>query len=323
MARGHIVCGLDIGTTKVVSVIAEVGPNGYPQILGMGECPTVGMRKGAVFDETALGKSISQAILLAETMAQESVKTIYLASPVASQLTGWELFNEQLINIVKLRGLQPQELIPSVVAAAEALLSDTDKNLGTVLMDIGGATSSLAIFDGGLLTHTYFLAVGSEHISSDLALCLRTSISEGERIKKMLGLCTPKAEEFLEISSLGGHEQRRIPLRVARDIIESRVKEILELAHQAISEACRPESLSGGAIFTGGGSLLEGLLPMAKNVLQVSKVSVGSPGKVVPSETWISPEYAAAIGLAIYGTKRNFRRSGRISGWRQVLDKFM
>lgn len=323
MARRHIVCGLDVGTTKIVSVIAEVGPNGYPQILGMGECPTLGIRKGSVFDETALTKSISQAVLLAETMAKETIEKVYVASPVAIQLTGWEVFEEQLANSVRLTGLRLAEIIPSVVAAAEALLTDIDKKIGTVLMDLGGSTSSLAIFDGGLLVHTYSLAVGSEHISSDLALCLRTTISEGERIKKALGLSTPEAADDLEISSVGGHEQRKVSPSAARDIIESRVKEILELALQAIHQSCRPESLPGGTIFTGGGSLLEGLLPMAKNVLQVSQVSIGSPGKVgVPGEKWISPVYASAIGLVIYGAKRDFRRSGRTSGWRQVLDKF-
>ncbi|AQS58294.1 cell division protein FtsA [Desulforamulus ferrireducens] len=324
MARGHIVCGLDIGTTKVVSVIAEVGPNGYPQILGMGECPTIGVRKGAVTDETALGKSLSQAVLAAETMAKESVKTVYLASPLASQLTGWESLNEQLLNSVQLIGLQPIELVPSVVTAAEALLTDTDKKLGTVLLDLGGLTSNLAIFDGGVLTQTNSLAVGSEHISSDLALCLRTTISEGERIKKLLGVSYAETEDFVEVRSVGGNDQRKVPLRAVRDIIESRVKEILELAHQAISQACRPESLAGGVIFTGGGALLAGLLPLAKNVLQVSKLAIGRPGRVgVPDEMWVSPEYASAIGLAIYGAKRKFRRTGRISGWRQVLDKFM
>ncbi|SHF42571.1 cell division protein FtsA [Desulforamulus putei] len=325
MARRHIVGGLDIGTTKVVSVIAEVSPNGYPVIKGLGECPTLGVRKGVVVDKASLGKSIAHAVGLSQAMAGETISEFYGSFPVVSQLTGTlQITDEQLSESIAMAGVKILQVIPSVIASGEAVLTDTHKKIGTVLMDLGGAVTGLAVFDQGVPVYTHSLPIGSEHITSDLAVCLRTSISEGDRIKRSLGLIEPDPASTLEISGVGGHERRKVPAGAARDIIKSRIQEIFELAHQELSQHFRLASLTGGFILTGGGSLLKGVLDLAISQMNCCKVAVGSPAKVgIPREEWTSPVYASAIGLVLYGAKRSTRRSGRLSGWREVLDRFM
>lgn len=323
MARRHIVGGLDIGTTKVVAIIAEVGPNGYPIIKGLGESPTVGIRKGVVFDKDTFSKSMAHAVWLSQTMANENLNSFYVTYPVTNQSTGKiDLINEDLVECIRLAGLKIEEMLPSVVASAEALLTDTDKELGTVLMDIGGTTTGLMVYNQGLPVYENYLAAGSEHITSDLAVCLHTTMSEGERIKQSLGLIIPATDDFLEISSVGGQIKRNLPARSAIDIIKSRVVEILDLTHQELRSFCRLDSLAGGMIMTGGGSLLKGLLDTAKSQFPFSKVAMGVTSKAgVPREEWASPAYTSSVGLVVYAAKRSSRRLGRLSGWREVLDR--
>lgn len=322
MARRQVVGGLDIGTTKVVAVIAEVSPGGYPVLIGLGECSTIGLRKGNIVDSAALSKSIVQAVNLAKEMAGEEVKDFFLCSPLIDQRA--EDLDKSLKESIELAGLHIVEGLPAVIASAEAILSDTDKQIGTILIDFGGATTGVAVFDQGFPVHTFSLAVGSEHISSDLAVCLHTSISEGERIKHTIGLVGADTGIDLEIPSVGGHEVKKVPASAAREIIQSRVQEIFELVQQELVQHFRLETLTGGLILGGGGSLLKGLLDLIAMQMQISKVVIGLPRKLsVPKEEWISPEYVSVFGLVIYGAKRSSRRSIRSMGWRKILDKFM
>ncbi|AEF95169.1 cell division protein FtsA [Desulfotomaculum nigrificans CO-1-SRB] len=324
MARRQVVvAGLDIGTTKVVAVIAEIGPNGYPMIKGIGECPTVGVRKGTVSDVEALSKSINNAVKSAQDLAGETIQSVWVAFPVANSLTGTlEFFDGQLVNSVRLAGLNIVEMVPSVVASAEAVLTDTDKNLGTVLMDMGGTTTGLAVFDRGQLVWSHYLPVGSEHITTDLAVCLRTTIGEAERVKQSLGLQYPEQNKILQVPGVNGQGIKKVPGVTAVEIIQSRVQEILELAQQELSRFDRSASLPGGLIITGGGALLTGLLEFTGNALAM-QVKLGSTARVgVPREEWTGPAYASAIGLAIYSAKRRSRRLDQVSGWRKILARF-
>lgn len=324
MARRHMIGGLDIGTTKVVSVIAEVNPNGHPVIKGLGECPTLGVRKGVVADKYSLSKSIAHAVELSQAMAGECANVFYVAFPFRQLVGQPEILDEQLVESITMAGVEIQEIIPSVIASGEAILTDTHKKIGTLLMDLGGAVTGLAVFEQGLPVYTHVLAVGVGHITSDLAVCLRTSISEGERLMRTLGLAAPEPGCIFEISSVGGHETRKVPASTVRDIIQSRVQEIFELAHQEISREFRPESLAGGLVLTGGGALLKEISEFAASQMQGIKVADGSHRKVgMTREEWASPVYASAIGLLLHGAKRNPRLSGRLSGWREVLEKFI
>lgn len=323
MAQRQVVGALDVGTTKVVAVLAEVGPNGYPIIKGIGECHTLGVRKGTVLDKTALSKSMSRAMALAQTIAGKTVESVYASFPSYHSLTGeLEVADETLAECVMLAGLGIKQLVASTVAAAEAVLNGTDKKLGTVLMDLGGTTTGLAVFDQGKLVYAHSLPVGSEHITSDLALCLRTTLGEAERVKRCLGLESSSPGTHLEVNGVGGHGTRRVSASAAGAIIQSRVQEIVELAYQQVKGFCRLESLSGGLILTGGGALLKGIIDRVGSQFYLPQVKLGSTtigGKPLPREEWTCPGYASSVGLAIYGSKRDSRRPGILPGWRGVL----
>lgn len=324
MSRRRTVAGLDIGTTKIVAVIAEVGPNGFPLIIGFGESPTVGVRRGTVFDSVALSKSIVHAVELAQGMAKESVKGVFTAFPGTDSLTGeLEIIDEKLAQSVMSAGLAIIDTVHPAVASAETLLTETDKKLGTVLIDLGGTTTGLAVFDQGELMYTHSVPVGSEHITSDLAVCLRTTLGEADRVKRTLGLASPEPDLIMEVANLTGNGKRNISGIIAVDIIRSRIKEILELAYHEINNTYRLESLSGGLILTGGGASLKDVLNLAVTQFSLSRVTIGSTGKVAVSQEGLDgPGYISSVGLVIYGAKRSSGRLGDLSGWRGVLARF-
>ncbi|AEG61544.1 cell division protein FtsA [Desulforamulus ruminis] len=322
MSRRQVVGVLDVGTTKIVALLAEIGPNGQPIIKGFGECPTLGIRKGVVVDKTALSKSMARAMTLAKTMAGETVKAVYVSFPSYGSLTSeLELTDEDLIQCVMLNDLDIKQVVVSTVAAAEAVLTETDRRLGTFFMDLGGTTTGLAVFDQGNLIYADSLPIGSEHITSDLAVCLRTTLGEAKRVKQELGLENPSPELDLEITGIGGQETRKVPVSTAVAVMQSRVQEILEMALQRVEHCYRLESLSGGVVLTGGGALLKGIINRVRSQLGLPQVKLGSVnngGKLLPAE-WTGPGYASSMGLLIYGTKRDSRRSENLFGWRGVL----
>ncbi|GAB6158886.1 hypothetical protein JCM39194_20860 [Desulfotomaculum varum] len=324
MARKHIIGGLDIGTTKVVSVIAEANLHGNPVIKGWGECAALGIRKGVVIDKTSLGKSIAHAVGLAQAMAGLNIKEFYCSLPVVSQLAGTcEITDVQLLEAIAMAGVTIRQVFSSVVASAEAILNHTHKHIGTVIIDLGGALTGLAVYDQGELVLSRLLPVGSEHITSDLALCLRTSISEGERIKRSLGLLRPDSSTTLTISGVAGRANRTVSACTASDIIKSRSQEIFELVYQALSQHVRLTSLTGGVILTGGGSLLKGIVDLAACQMNCP-VAVGHPVKLAMSqEEWASPVYASVLGMVLCGAKGSTRRTGNQFGWREVINRFI
>lgn len=325
MARRQFIGGLDIGTTKIVAVVAEISPSGYPLVKGLGECAAIGIRKGSVTDGASLSKVIDQALKEAQAMAGEQVESVYVASHIVKQLTDqYNIVDEKLTESIKMLGLNIQETLPAIVASAQAVLTDTQKNIGTVLVDIGGTITEIAVFDQGLPRYTATLNVGCDHITSDLAVCLRTSISEGERIKRMLGLEKTEPQLQLEVSSVGGHEKRKVPAGAALDIIHSRVQEIFELIQRELNYQFRLEALAGGLVLTGGGALLRNVVEYANSQLNLAKVEIGLPAKLsAPKEQWQSPVYASSLGLVMYGAQKSSRRSERLSGWRGVINKFI
>lgn len=323
MSRKHIVTGLDIGTTKIVVVSAEVGPNGYPVIIGFGKSPTIGVRKGVIFDRGALVKSISHAVEEATVKADLAVKSVYASFPAADSLTDeLEVIDDNMAQCVMEAGLQIKNIYHQVVASAEAVLTDTDKNLGTAVIDIGGSNTGLAVFDQGELVYHNSLILGSDHITSDLALCLRTTLGEAERLKRNLGIENSAVEPYFEVTKLGGSEKRKVSLKNVEDISRYRAKEIFELAHQNLKKRCRLQSLSGGLVLTGGGALLKGMLDLASEEFPFLRVKIGATGKVgVPQVELAGPEYTSAAGLVILGAKGISNRTGDNSGWLGVLSR--
>ena len=151
------------------------------------------------------------------------------------------------------------------MAAAEAVLTDEDREYGSAVVNIGGETTSVAIYQRGAVWHTAVLPIGGMHFTNDIAVGLRTPIHEAERIKREEGcafrqLLTPEeASDLIEVPSVGGRAPRAVSKQILCDILEPRAEEVLSHVQDEIRQAGFDRQLSSGIVLTGGGALLRDL----------------------------------------------------------------
>ena len=244
-----------------------------------------------------------------------AVSVHIITSPIAAK--------QNIITSVNRAGLSVTDMTLAQLAAGEAVLTDDDREFGAALVNIGGETTSLAIYQRGAVWHTAVFPVGGSHFTNDIAFGLRTPIPEAERIKREYGcayrpLMTPSvASEMIEVPSVGGRAPRTLSRQILCDILEPRAEEILSHVQEEIRHAGFERQLSSGIVLTGGGALLSGMVEVAEQVFD-APVRVGEPSDVGgPAEEVMSPGYATAVGLALYGlrcgqgTVGNSRHPGR------------
>ncbi len=400
MTQRRIVAGLDIGTTKICAIIAEVSDNEILDIIGVGTSPSVGLRKGVVVDIDDTVKSIESAIMKAERMAGIEVNSVYVGiagSHISSMnshgvvaitgddkeityedidrvieaskivaipperkilhvlprgfvidgcqdikqplgmsgvrlevethiVTGSITSIENLVKSVHKVGMDVEDVVLEPLAASQAVLSNSEKELGVVLVDIGGGTTDVAIFKEGSIWYTAVLPVGGDHITSDIAVGRRTPITSAEKIKIRSGCAladmVDEAEE-IEVLTTSGKDTRHISRKMLCEIIEPRVDEIFSLVQQEIEKSGYDGLIPAGAVITGGASLMKGLPELASEKLDLP-VRRGVPEKtndladfiddniylVGEQEANISEDstamFATGIGLVCYGSQQEY-----------------
>jgi len=201
--------------------------------------------------------------------------------------------------------LQINDVIPSPLAAANAVLTPQQKELGVALIDIGSATTSLAVFEEGQLLHLAIFPIGSANITNDIAIGLKTEVAIAESIKKQHGTCMfartekdkkdqsrKKIEVFDKSSSLNFTKKNLV------DIIEPRVAEILDLVQKELKKINRQELLPGGVVLTGGGAKIPRIKELTKETLKLA-CEIGTPKGIVGLED--DPALATVVGLALEG----------------------
>jgi cell division protein FtsA len=175
--------------------------------------------------------------------------------------------------------------------------------LGVILMDIGGGTTDIAVFNEGAIRHTSVLALGGDNITNDIAVGLRTPIAEAERLKVKYGHAISShvsSDEQIEVPSIGGDTVNMVPRRILSEIIESRVEELFKLAYNEIRNTGLSETMSAGLVLTGGASSLEGVAELAEGIMHMP-VRVGYPRGVKGLVELVNnPAYATAVGLCVY-----------------------
>ncbi len=200
-------------------------------------------------------------------------------------------------------GIDIDDLVLSVVATADAVLTDRQKELGVVLIDIGGSTTTIAVFEEGQLIHTAVIPIGSNHITNDLALGLQTSIDVAEKIKLLYGGCLVKGFTKKDVIDLAefGQPSQYIPKKFIIEIIAARVGELLEKVNQELLGIQRRGLLPAGAVFCGGGAKLHDLIDVAKHVLQMN-AGYGFPFGMQSATDKINDlSFTSAIGLVRWG----------------------
>ena len=397
MRRERLVVGLDVGTTKVCCLVANV-VDGIIEIIGMGMSPSRGLEKGVVVDIGRTIQSIRKAVEEAENMADVRVDNVYvgiagkhirsinnsatvsitrpdhiitkddvrrvveaartiplppdvemihviprqyivdgqegITDPVG--MTGTRLEVDvhlvmgsvtavhNLVRCVESLGIHIAQIVLEPLASSMAVLSSAEKELGVVLLDVGGGTTDISVFRGGDIWFSKVIPIAGEHITNDITVGLQTPIEEAERIKKEYGTCLVDSvadDEKIEVATIGGDGTKSVPRKKLAKIIEPRVEEILDLAMQEVEDAGYRDLIPAGMVITGGTSLLDGIVEFAQQRYGIpvrrGRIPQGIHGLRDIVE---SPIYATAIGLLKYAVEgRDFalarpRTRARASG---------
>ena len=236
-----------------------------------------------------------------------------------------------IVKSVNRVGLDIDDVVMEQLAASEAILSSDEKDLGVVLIDIGGATTGIAIFSDGSIKHTAMLPVGGNYLTSDIATGLRTPLNDAERIKIKYG-CAVSAnisgDETIEVPSVGGRDDRQVSRQILGRIVEPRMEEILNLALKEIVRSGYEDLLAAGVVLTGGTALLSGINEMAEKIFDMpvrTGLAVGIGGL---SDVVNSPAHTVGVGLIMYGRKQvtgdsSYRKTGKINDLLRTIKKWL
>ncbi|WP_298050545.1 cell division protein FtsA [uncultured Paenalcaligenes sp.] len=374
MARDNkdLIVALDIGTSKVVAVVAEVLPEGRFEVLGLGQHESMGMRKGVVVNIEATVNSIQRALEEAELMADCKIGGVYTGvsgSHIASlnssgmvaikdkEVTSADVskvveiaqavnipMDQQVLHVleqeffvdaqeeikqpvgmsgfrlevrvhivtaassavqniercVRRCGSDVQELMLAPLASSMACLTDDEKELGVVLIDIGSGTTDIAIYTGGAIRHTHVIPIAGDQITSDIATMLRTPMPDAEEIKLRYGLAreaNASPEELIEVTGLGDRPNRQVKRHELGAVIEPRVEELFQLVQHSLKESGYENLLASGVVITGGSALLPGIVELAEEVFS-KQVRVAMPiyhGSL--ADMMRNPRFSTAMGL--------------------------
>ncbi|MBN2317646.1 MAG: cell division protein FtsA [Acidobacteria bacterium] len=378
--KNRIVCGLDVGTTKICMMIARAHADGSLELLGTGYANSSGLKKGIVVDLEQAGASIKKAAEEAESAANISVERAFVGAagdhfdsfnshgavtiegnnqevtaedmaqviqvaksvsiapdreiihvlpqefflddhggilnPVG--LTGSRLdvnihvvtcesaLNQNLINAVNRAHMRVEKVYLQQLASAEAVLTRDERELGTVVIDIGGGTTDIAVFMRDAVQFTSVLPVGGAHFTRDLAIGLQTSMEDAEHIKKEYGtVLTDRIaeDESTRVPGIGTHADHPVSRKLVCEILRARGMELLELVKEQVWRAKENERLIAGIVLTGGGSMLDGMWELTEEILEMP-VRQGVPLGVQGLTHDLShPVYATAIGLAKFAAE--------------------
>ena len=218
-------------------------------------------------------------------------------------VTGAASSTQNIVACVNRAGVAVQDMVIEQLAASEAVLTPDEKELGVALVDVGGGTADVAIWERGSLWHTGVVAVGGDHFTNDIAVGLRTPIPDAEKVKRRNG-CALSAmvdeDETIEVASVGGRKPRVMARRILSEILQPRAEEIFHLVWDEIRRAGYEKSLNSGIVLTGGGAILEGMPEIAEQIFDLP-IRRGSPAGVGGLADHVgSPTFGTPVGLALY-----------------------
>jgi cell division protein FtsA len=375
-----IIVGIDIGTTKVCTLVARVEGERSLRILGVGIEPSQGIRKGTIVDLAAASQSIARSVEKAQrtsgyeissalvSLAGSHVSSVnsrgvvgisgriisqddvaraleaaqavaiphnreiihviqrgfivdgqdgirmpvgmhgYRLEVEAHIITAAQATVENLRQCVLASGIQVSQFVLNPLASAEVILSETERQMGALVCDIGGGTTDLAIYIDGDIWHTMVLAVGGNHITNDIAHGLRLPISQAEEIKKQQGHAL-EAEisetDHFAVRSFGEDQPMTASRKELAHIIEARAEEIFQLVLQEIKRSGYDGLLPAGMVLTGGTSQLPGIKTLASEILGLP-VRVARPENMVGLVDQLhSPAYSTSVGLLYWALLMN------------------
>jgi cell division protein FtsA len=213
---------------------------------------------------------------------------------------------QNLITAVNRAGVVVADTVLESLAAAEACLTQDERELGCCLLDIGGGTTEILVYAGGMVRHTAAVPVGGDHFTNDLAVGLRTPIPEAEKIKREHACAWHellREDHAIEIASVGDRPPRTVFARMLCAIVEPRAQELLVLVRDELQRAGLDTLIPAGLVLAGGGSRLRGLVELAERMFALPVRVVAPRGPAGMPEELSQPEYATAVGLLLYGAR--------------------
>lgn len=208
-------------------------------------------------------------------------------------------------------GLDVADIALESLASAKAVLTDEEREIGVALVDIGGGTSDIAIFENNAIKHTAVVPLGGSMLTSDIAFGLRTPNKSAEKIKVKYGCVLRdlvQSDEALEVPSVGGRPPQKLRRQVLADICEPRMEEILNYVNKTIVASGCKDRIRAGVVLTGGASLIEGCQQLAEQVFDIP-CRIGYPRNIGGlTDVVDNPKFATAVGLLRYGAEQELRR---------------
>lgn len=222
-----------------------------------------------------------------------------------------------LVTAANKAGILINDTVLEPLASAEACLTQDERDLGCCLLDIGGGTTELIVYGGGVVRHTGAVAIGGDHFTNDLAVGLRTPIPEAERIKRHHGCAAASLlldDGAIEIASVGDRPPRMIFARSLTEIIEPRAQELLALVEDDLRRAGLDRQMPAGFILAGGGSRLNGLQELAEHSFHLPARMAEPRGILDLPEQVAQPEYATVVGLVMNAARARRAPSAKTGG---------
>lgn len=241
-------------------------------------------------------------------------------------VTGARTHDQNILTAVNKAGIAVQELVLEQLAAAEAVLTQDEREMGVLLMDIGAGTTDYAVFLEGNVVHTNVLPVGAGHFTSDISVVLRTPMEDAERIKKRYGCALASLvteDDPIEVPTVGGRAPKILSKQELTGILEPRAAEIAKLVYRDLEKVGLEKEIRSGVVIVGGGAEMDGMVEIAEQIFDQSARRGVPRGLGGLSDTVAGPEWAAAAGLLLWGfrTEAKVRRRPR-KGLGKVADSF-
>jgi cell division protein FtsA len=229
-------------------------------------------------------------------------------------VTGARTHNQNVLTCVNKAGIAVQELVLEQLAAAESVLTQDEREMGVLLMDLGAGTTDYAVFLEGNVVHTNVLPVGAGHFTSDISVVLRTPMEDAERIKKRYGCAVASLvteDDPIEVPTVGGRAPKILSKHELTSILEPRAAEIAKLVYRDLEKVGLEKEIRSGVVVVGGGAEMDGIVEMVEQIFDQSARKGVPRGLGGLSDTVNGPEWAAAAGLLLWGFKNQAKTRRR------------
>lgn len=222
-------------------------------------------------------------------------------------ITGAVTSAQNIVKCVNRAGFKAVDIVLEPLASARAVLTNDEKELGALLIDLGGGTTDVLVYIEGAPYHTSILSIGGDQVTNDLSIMLKTPLDAAEKIKRDAGCCylsLIQEDEMVNVPVVGGRPPKQIKRKSIVDIIQPRMTEMLTMVRDQVKGNNYMKLLAGGVVLTGGGSLLSGTAELASEIFNLP-ARVGYPVKLGGLiEEYYSPIYATGIGLVLSGASK-------------------